>query len=76
VSLKVDGEMVDSDGEIPFNLSLTNLAEQRNALSEARDQSAAITTETPSIIIPQAIEEPVGPPGRGGAGGNRDRRTR
>ena len=30
VSLKVDGEMVDSDGEIPFNLSLTNLAEQRN----------------------------------------------
>jgi hypothetical protein len=45
VSLKVDGEMVDSDGEIPFNLSLTNLSEQKAALSEARDQSAATTTE-------------------------------
>ncbi|MEI7819506.1 MAG: BREX system P-loop protein BrxC [Verrucomicrobiota bacterium] len=45
VSLKVDGETVDSDGEIPFNLSLTNLVEQRNTLSEARDQSAATTTE-------------------------------
>jgi hypothetical protein len=45
VSLKVDAEMVDSDGEIPFNLSLTNLAEQRNILSEARDQSAATTDE-------------------------------
>ena len=45
LSLKVDGEVVDSDGEIPFNLSLTNAAEQRDALSEARDQSAATASE-------------------------------
>jgi hypothetical protein len=40
-SLKVDGETVDADGEIPLNLSITPEAEQKSALAEARDQSAS-----------------------------------
>ena len=41
VALRVDGEVVDSDGEIPLNLALTSSAEQPNALSESRDASAS-----------------------------------
>lgn len=44
-SLKVDGETVDADGEIPLNLSITPEAEQKSALAEARDQSASNPSE-------------------------------
>lgn len=45
VTLRVDGETVDSDGEIPLNLTLTSSEEQKSALSESRDNSATTTSE-------------------------------
>lgn len=41
VALKVEGETVDADGEIPLNLSIIPEAEQKSALAEAREQSAS-----------------------------------
>jgi hypothetical protein len=45
VALRVDGETVDADGEIPLNLSITPEAEQKAALTEAREQSASSPNE-------------------------------
>ena len=45
VTLKVDGETVDSDGEIPFNLSLTSSEDQKSTLAETRDKSATTPHE-------------------------------
>lgn len=45
VALKVDGETVDADGEIPLNISITPKEEQKSALSEARDASASTPAE-------------------------------
>lgn len=45
VVLRVDGETVDSDGEVTLNLSLTSEDEQKSTLSEARDLSATTTSE-------------------------------
>lgn len=45
VALKIDGDMVDPDGEIPLNISLAPSDEQKSALSEAREQSAASPAE-------------------------------
>lgn len=45
VVLRVDGETVDSDGEVTLNLSLTSEDEQKTTLSEARDLSATTTSE-------------------------------
>lgn len=45
VVLRVDGETVDSDGEVILNLSLTSEDEQKSTLSEARDLSATTTSE-------------------------------
>ncbi len=45
VSLRVDGETVDADGEIPLNLSLTSADEQKAALLETRDLSATAPNE-------------------------------
>jgi len=45
VALKVDGETVDADGEIPLNISITPEAEQKAALAEARDSSATTPAE-------------------------------
>ena len=45
VVLRVDGETVDSDGEVALNLSLTSEDEQKSTLAEAREQSAITTSE-------------------------------
>ena len=45
VALRVDGETVDADGEIPLNLSLTSSDEQKSALTESRDLSASTPSE-------------------------------
>jgi hypothetical protein len=45
VALKVDGETVDSEGEISFNLALSPEAEQKTALAEAREESASRPSE-------------------------------
>jgi hypothetical protein len=45
VVLRVDGEIVDSDGEVTLNLSLTSEDEQKSTLTEARGQSSSTTTE-------------------------------
>lgn len=45
VVLRVDGETVDSDGEVALNLSLTSEDEQKTTLAEAREQSAGTTSE-------------------------------
>jgi hypothetical protein len=45
VTLKVDEETVDADGEIPFNLSLTSSEDQKSTLSETRDKSATTPHE-------------------------------
>lgn len=45
VALRVDGETVDADGEIPLNISLTSADEQKGTLAEARNQSASTASE-------------------------------
>jgi len=45
VLLKVDGDTVDADGEIPLNLTLISTEEQKSALAESRNQSAATPSE-------------------------------
>ena len=45
VALRVDGETVDTDGEIPLNLVLTSADEQKAALQETRDLSANTPNE-------------------------------
>ena len=45
MALKVDGELVDSDGEIPLNIAIAPEAEQKAALLEARDASASTPAE-------------------------------
>ena len=44
-SLRVDGETVDSDGEIPVNLTLASHEDQSTALTETRDASISSTQE-------------------------------
>jgi len=41
VALKVDGETVDPDGEIPLSLALTPSEDHQSALAESREQSAS-----------------------------------
>lgn len=45
VSLRVDGESVESGGDIPFNLTLTPQGDQKTALADARNLSASNPNE-------------------------------